>query len=333
MTGEDLELPWADDDLADKVVSAARAVACRETFAHHLAKASVERWFAFELAAVLDENLHQAEWTCLVECGASSDVGNLDLVILPNSRVRHAARMKPSCDPWPRESIAIEIKAAHLGDGSGGYRTALASDLTLKPSIAAGAGRYCQRWLGLLITTDGLCTNSPNREATARRAQSLRLRQLRPVPPLFVESAAVIENISYGEWTGSVWIDAISAFSGVAPQRQEIVVRPPDTTDIDQLFDYALQGATRPLAGYDHALAHLGICVADLANVRLEEFQKTGNWIGTFEELRGCLYFEQRRWRHFGNNPAGEDADAIRKLALALQQSFRREHGMPRYLG
>jgi len=34
-------------------------------------------------------------------------------------------------------------------------------------------------------------------------------------------------------------------------------------------------------------------------------------WEGTFEELRCCLFFEQRRWRHYGYDPEGKDLAAI----------------------
>jgi len=37
-------------------------------------------------------------------------------------------------------------------------------------------------------------------------------------------------------------------------------------------------------------------------------------WEGSFEELRCCLFFEQRRFHHYGKGPEGEDGEAIRLL-------------------
>jgi len=54
--------------------------------------------------------------------------------------------------------------------------------------------------------------------------------------------------------------------------------------------------------GYVYAQEVLGnlntAYCGDLANERVEEYSQTGAWRGTFEELRLCLFHEQRRWRH-----------------------------------
>ena len=57
--------------------------------------------------------------------------------------------------------------------------------------------------------------------------------------------------------------------------------------------------------GYDYAVQKLGRDCGDLANERLSIFEKTAVWEGSFEQLRCCLFFEQRRWRHFGIDPEG----------------------------
>lgn len=44
---------------------------------------------------------------------------------------------------------------------------------------------------------------------------------------------------------------------------------------------------------------------ADVANSRRQ---------GTLTELRTCLFFEQRRWRHFGDDPDPETMTYIRSL-------------------
>src|SRR6185437_11854497 len=178
--------PWRDDALPAHVVDAAKRVAMLPTFVHHLAKASIERWVAFELAAVLDEDLRGTGWTSLVECGGATGLGNVDLMLVPSVATITGSRLRPQTAPWPQGAIAIEIKCCHLADGESGYRFSLVSDLMAKPALAVAAGRPCERWLGLLITTDGLWQGSPNVAATAARAEQLRLGHLQPAPPLVV---------------------------------------------------------------------------------------------------------------------------------------------------
>ena len=39
----------------------------------------------------------------------------------------------------------------------------------------------------------------------------------------------------------------------------------------------------------------------------------------TLEELRTCLFFEQRRWHHFGDTPDSEDLEYIRGLVERIR--------------
>ena len=49
---------------------------------------------------------------------------------------------------------------------------------------------------------------------------------------------------------------------------------------------------------------------ADLANSRSAV---------TLSELRAVLFFEQRRYRHFGYGPTGEDLEYIRSIVLKIR--------------
>jgi len=40
----------------------------------------------------------------------------------------------------------------------------------------------------------------------------------------------------------------------------------------------------------------------------------------TLSELRAVLFFEQRRYRHFGHYPAGEDLDYIRSIVFKFRE-------------
>jgi hypothetical protein len=88
----------------------------------------------------------------------------------------------------------------------------------------------------------------------------------------------------------------------------------PDVGDITQIWQYAI------------TVEHWKIECADLANSRLEKYNETGKWEGSFEELRCCLFFEQRRYRHFGDDPKGKDLDTILALYQAIINRWNLEN-------
>jgi hypothetical protein len=94
----------------------------------------------------------------------------------------------------------------------------------------------------------------------------------------------------------------------------------PNIKDISDIWRYAigLDSECRGFDGYAYAKKHFGVECGDLANQRLESYRKTGKWTGSFEELRCCLFFEQRRYHHFGWNPEGEELEAIKALYQAI---------------
>ncbi len=83
--------------------------------------------------------------------------------------------------------------------------------------------------------------------------------------------------------------------------------------DLGAIWGYALT-----VQGYSYADKHLGADCATLANMRAEGYQRTGKWEGTFEELRCCLFFQQRAWRHDGSTPTGTGLEEI----LALHRTI-----------
>ena len=81
--------------------------------------------------------------------------------------------------------------------------------------------------------------------------------------------------------------------------RHPIYTRPDPSRmgDIDFVLDYAVN-----FDGYAYAHEH-GIDIESLANDRLHRWQNCGEWQGTFEEMRLCLFVEQRLDRHVGRDP------------------------------
>jgi hypothetical protein len=65
------------------------------------------------------------------------------------------------------------------------------------------------------------------------------------------------------------------------------------------------------------------------ANERNREAAKNGYWRGTCFELWCCLFYERRRYRHFGEDPSGADLMLLNTLCsnlrLALQNATEEE--------
>jgi hypothetical protein len=95
-----------------------------------------------------------------------------------------------------------------------------------------------------------------------------------------------------------------------------------DVGDIPSIWQYALT-----VDGYGYAPASLGVACGDLANQKLAIFERDGIWQGSFEELRCCLFYEQRRCRHFGTDPARDQLMGLQGLFLAISERWDIEAG------
>ena len=95
----------------------------------------------------------------------------------------------------------------------------------------------------------------------------------------------------------------------------------PDAPWIPDIAEFALT-----FNGYDA----LGNRTGDLANVTHRQWSEIGVLPSDLIELRSCLFFEQRRYRHFGWDP-DEDAMAyIRVLIEAIRERVAEATGDPR---
>jgi len=81
--------------------------------------------------------------------------------------------------------------------------------------------------------------------------------------------------------------------------RHPVYTRPDPSRegDVEFVLEYAVN-----FDGYAYAHEH-GIDIEALANDRLHQWQNCGEWQGTFEEMRLCLFVEQRLDRHVGRDP------------------------------
>ena len=65
---------------------------------------------------------------------------------------------------------------------------------------------------------------------------------------------------------------------------------------------------------------------AERANGGAELYRTEGVLPTSLTELRTCLFFEQRRWRHFGLEPDEEEMDYIHALVERIREKVRAEH-------
>jgi hypothetical protein len=56
----------------------------------------------------------------------------------------------------------------------------------------------------------------------------------------------------------------------------------------------------------------------ELASRSLQRWTRSGALPATLDELRGCLFYEQRRWHHFGEDPTGRSAEYMRVIVDAI---------------
>ncbi len=70
--------------------------------------------------------------------------------------------------------------------------------------------------------------------------------------------------------------------------------------------------------GYDY-WGSFGRC-GEIANRSLNEYEKNQKLPETLTDLRTSLFFEQRRWRHFGYAPDENAMRYIRSLVATIRQ-------------
>jgi len=82
----------------------------------------------------------------------------------------------------------------------------------------------------------------------------------------------------------------------------------PEVFEFAYAFDgYEVFGGSEPLA--------------EVANGWKERWLADRSLPTSLRELRGCLFFEQRRFHHFGEIPTGADARYLRALLRAIRSA------------
>jgi hypothetical protein len=84
----------------------------------------------------------------------------------------------------------------------------------------------------------------------------------------------------------------------------------PGADHYDVISEFALT-----FSGYDYYPDTCG----DIADRALERYGHSGAVPDSLSELRACLFYEQRRWRHFDEDPDPEALEYIHALVEAIR--------------
>lgn len=59
---------------------------------------------------------------------------------------------------------------------------------------------------------------------------------------------------------------------------------------------------------------------ANIGNAAADDYRDSGDLPDSLDALRTCLFFEQRRWRHFDEHPDDATMEYIRALVEAIRR-------------
>lgn len=86
------------------------------------------------------------------------------------------------------------------------------------------------------------------------------------------------------------------------PEIETQALRRSDVPDVDPDLDDAWRRFSRFALTYD-GYAKLGDHCAQLANQWARTYRESASVPDNADEVRACLFYEQRRWRHFERSP------------------------------
>lgn len=97
-------------------------------------------------------------------------------------------------------------------------------------------------------------------------------------------------------------------------KNEDLTVRdlPGPNADYDAIIEFALS-----FNGYDY-WESFEKC-AEVSNSCLEQWEEDKSLPTSLAELRTCVFFEQRRWHHFGEIPNRETMEYIHQLIEAIR--------------
>jgi hypothetical protein len=105
------------------------------------------------------------------------------------------------------------------------------------------------------------------------------------------------------------------------PDIPNSALRESDLPSSEADFDYTWNKFALTFDGYAH-WGSTGKC-AQIANESAEEFRRSGTLPETLTDLRTCLFFEQRRWHHFGTEIDPQSMAYIKALVASIRTTLQ----------
>jgi hypothetical protein len=334
-----------DRNLVRELLLGVREGLLNDRLAHVMSKASAERQFAVELAALIEA--HRRDVVTVPDGSEPARAGSahLGLLVLPRGATEHRANgMLKAPESWPSGTLAIELRDVRLANGvdtPDGYDAALRElhwNLSERPASMPEGAKRADR-IGLAIMTDGAWAGSPAKLEAERVAREVRIERWRPGPTGMLCIGSTSASIAYREWTGHVWVEAfVASPAGSAPPRDSLRTPPPESFgsgERETLAWYASHAADgRSVDGEGHAAAYVRVDAATLHAHRCDLYERLGVWGGTFEELRICLFVEERSWRERtcleqGDGSSFELVPGVSQLLTELRTAWDRERATP----
>ncbi|MBN9562353.1 MAG: hypothetical protein J0H14_16750 [Alphaproteobacteria bacterium] len=115
-----------------------------------------------------------------------------------------------------------------------------------------------------------------------------------------------------GHPTSAAALEQLSSWEEQASQGHFEAIPAPLGWSSSACFAHLLNGYT--------AMSSNGL--SRLANDRIAKARLEGDWRGSARELWLCLFYEHRRWRHFGDAPQGEDEALLDLLCETLRRKL-----------
>jgi len=329
-----------DRNLVRELLIGVREELLNERLAHLMSKTTAERSFAIDLAALLEAHLRGV--IAIPDFGGAgrSGANDVGLVVLAASSAEHRADgTLKAPESWPPRTVAIELRdirltnAAEAPNGYEGALRELRADVTARARAKSTRGE--ESWLGLSLMTDGAWAGSPAKLAAEEVARDVRVARWRPCPEGLICIGSTSKSLAYREWSGHVWVEAFLPKSPepFAALRSVVKLRPPaqfGSGPRESLAWYAAHGADGALFdGEGHTPAFLRVDATTLHEHRCDLYERAGAWGGTFEELRVCLYEEERIWRKNDDGSDFEGVPGVSHLVDELRATWSREETSP----
>jgi hypothetical protein len=298
-----------------------------ERLAFAMSRGAGGRQLALDVAVLIEEHVRRV----VVVPQRVEAEGPLDLVVLPqDAAVMRLDGTMGAPDVWPAKAVAIHVGEVHLARGAEEYDRALTR---LRDGLIERAGRRTggvdagsagsPSWVAMALMTSGAWAGTPAHAAATRVAREVRGSRWRPCPSGLVCFGSAFGSASYRSWSGDVWVEAYelpSVEDTTAPFDGAALRAKPPSASTAWIATHTSDGS--PLDGDAAGPALLGVETEALHETRRDQYERVGSWGGSVEELRLCLFVEERLWRARRDESRFEDVPGVSRIVEELAAAW-----------